>query len=117
MGITLEEQETVIQFNRTDAHATIYTSDSTIMTKLDRLCDSAPDNYKLTRVDTVEGKTIAKFYSLADKTRISFRTKKVERNFTDEEKQKMAERLRNRNQNYGEQSNTGVKEDDEVTSE
>ena len=43
MGVPLEEQETVIQFNRTDSHATIYTSDSTMITKLDHLCEDAPE--------------------------------------------------------------------------
>lgn len=108
MGISIEEQETVIQFNRTDVGATIYTSDSTMITKLDKMCVSAPENYKLDRTETIDGKVIAKFYKLADKTRISFRARKMERNLTDEERQNIAERFRNRNQNYAEQSNSTI---------
>ena len=93
--ITLDEQETVIQFNRTDKGATIYTSDTTIMTKLDKLCDSSPNYYKLEREETAEGKVVGKFYKLADKTRISFRSKKIERILTEEERQKLSERARN----------------------
>lgn len=37
MGIGTDEQETVVQFNRNGKTATIYTSDSTVMTKLDKL--------------------------------------------------------------------------------
>ena len=94
MGVSLEEQETVIQFNRTNSHATIYTSDSTVMTKLDKLCESSPDYYKLDREETMEGKIVGKFYTLADKTRVSFRSKKVERNLSAEERQKLSERAK-----------------------
>ncbi len=93
--ITLDEQETVIQFNRTDKGATIYTSDTTMMTKLDKLCISSPSNYKLDREETEDGKVVGKFYKLADKTRVSFRSKKVERILTEEERQKLSERARN----------------------
>lgn len=34
MGLSLEEQETVVNYSRTDVRATIYTSDSTVMTSL-----------------------------------------------------------------------------------
>ena len=101
MGISLEEQETVIQYSRTDKEATIYTSDSTVMTKLDKLCVSAPEYYKLDREETQDGKVVGKFYKLADKTRISFRKNKTERVLTEEQKQRLADNLaRARNQNY-----------------
>lgn len=94
MGVPLEEQETVIQFNRTDSHATIYTSDSTMMTKLDKMCEAAPENYKLDREETIDGAVIGKFYTLADKTRVSFRSKKMERNLSEEERRKLSERAK-----------------------
>ena len=34
MGLMIEEQETHVNFNRNDERATIYTSDTTMMTKL-----------------------------------------------------------------------------------
>lgn len=95
--ISLDEQETVIQFNRTDKYATICTSDSTIMTKLDKLCVSAPDNYKLIRTETVDGKVVTKFYLLADKTRVSFRREK--KVLSEERKIQLRERALN--QNFG----------------
>lgn len=106
-NVPLEEQETIIQFNRTDKSATIYTSDSTVMTKLDKLCVSSPDYYKLDREETEDGNVVGKFYKLADKTRISFRTKKSERILTDEQKKVIADNLaRGRNQNYVDSART-----------
>lgn len=93
--VSLEEQETVIQFNRTDKHATICTSDSTIMTKLDRLCEAAPANYKLDRTETQDGKVVTKFYRLEDKTRISFR--KDKKTLSEERKEQMRELIKTHN--------------------
>lgn len=95
MGMSLEEQETVIQFNRTDDHATVYTSDSTMMTKLDRLCKSSPKFYKKTREEKDrEGHIVGKFYSVTNKSLVSLRSKKVEKNLSEEERQILSERAR-----------------------
>jgi hypothetical protein len=106
MAVALEEQETVIQFNRGDAGATIYTSDSTMMTKLDKMCAASPDYYSVDREETEDGKVVGKFYKLTDKTRISFRKNKVERVFTEEQKRQLAANLaRSRNQNLDDSDN------------
>lgn len=39
MGLTIEEQETHINFSRGDSRAEIYTSDTTMMTKLNKLVE------------------------------------------------------------------------------
>lgn len=67
--------------------ATIYASDSTYITKLDKLCKESPNMYSLIQ-DTDRGKK----YLLKDKTLISFRAKK--RELTDEQKKQAAERMR-----------------------
>ena len=79
MNVPLEEQETVIQFNRTDDYATIYTSDSTMITKLDKCCDEAPEFYKLQKEDHLrDGSVSGKTYILSDRKMLSFRkTKRV----------------------------------------
>lgn len=101
MGISLEEQETVIQFGRTDTGATIYTSDSTMITKLDHLCEDAPEFYSVDKVETINGEVVSKFYKLTDKKMISLREKK--RTLSEEQKIKFAERMKSlRNQNYAE---------------
>lgn len=93
--VSLEEQETVIQFNRVEKQAIIYTSDSTMMTKLDRMCANAPGNYSLkSESNDKDGKVVGKTYVLADKTRLSFRSKKTERNLSDEARRKLGERAK-----------------------
>ena len=70
-SVSISEQEVCINFMRDEGFATIYTSDTTYMTKLDKLCKASPDMYSLIS-DTGRGKT----YRVEDKTLISFRAKK-----------------------------------------
>ena len=81
------EQEICINAMRDEKFATIYASDSTYITKLDKLCKESPDMYSL-----IEDNGRGKRYLLKDKTLISFRAKK--RELTDEQKKKAAERMR-----------------------
>ncbi len=64
--VSISEQEVNINFMRDEDHATIYTSDTTYMTKLDKLCGTNPDMHSLI-ADTDRGKT----YRVEDKTLIS----------------------------------------------
>lgn len=82
-SVSISEQEVCINFMR----ATIYTSDPTYMTKLDKLCKTSPDMYSLI-ADTGRGKT----YRVEDKTLISFRAKK--RELSEEQKIAAGERMR-----------------------
>lgn len=92
--VSLAEQETVIQYGREDDHATIYTSDSTRMTKLDRLCKESPEFYSLKEVaKDQDGHIVSKTYTLSDKKMVSFRGKKMSRVMTEEQKAAAAERL------------------------
>ena len=104
--IPVNEQETVIQFNRDDRGCKIWTSDSTMMTKLDKRCRLAPDFYTMVKeTRTQDGEIAGKFYEIKDKSLLSFRTLKTERVMTDEQRKAAAERLRNarrsRNENKG----------------
>ena len=94
INITLEEQETTINFSRTQDAASVWTSDKTVMTKLDKLCISAPDFYKLIAEHKAQddvGAITSKEYRISDKRMLSFRSMK--RNLTEEQKRKRAERL------------------------
>lgn len=91
--VLLEEQETVVNFQRVGDECTIWTSDKTMMTRLDNLCRRSPEYYKMCREEYCKGQVVGKFYKLADKTLVSFRSKKVKQNLTDEEKKERAERL------------------------
>jgi len=46
MKLSLYEQETVINYNREDKNATVYTRDPAVMRKLDQLVISFPEIYK-----------------------------------------------------------------------
>ncbi len=97
MGAALSEQETTISYCRESNEVHIWTSDSTVMTKLDRMCMDFPETYKCTEEARAKtgGELISKSYSIADKRLISFRGKKKKPNMTEEQKRAAAERLRN----------------------
>jgi len=86
-SVSVSEQEVCINFMRDEGFATIYTSDTTYMTKLNKLCKTSPDMYSLIS-DTGRGKT----YRVEDKTLISFRAKK--RELSNEQKTAASERMR-----------------------
>lgn len=93
--IPVSEQETVIQFNREGKTCKVWTSDSTMITKLDKLCKTAPDYYKQIKdTKTRDGEPAGKFYEIADKKLVSLRSTKVSRVLTEEQRKEMAERLR-----------------------
>lgn len=93
-AVSIEEQELHINASRDEKFAKIYASDSTYITKLDKLCKESPEMYSLVE-DTGRGK----IYLLKDKSLISFRAKKTTRIMTDEQKQASAERLRKAREN------------------
>ena len=85
--VGIEEQETHINYMRDESYAKVYTSDSTQITRLDKLCKANPDVYKL-----IENTGRGKSYLISDKGLISFRTKK--REMTEEQKRIAADRMR-----------------------
>ena len=86
MGAPISEQETVVQFDRDGETMNIYTSDSTIMTKLDKI-------YKRTREHRADGQLYAAEY-VVDKRLLSFRSKLTKRTMTEEEKAVLSERMK-----------------------
>ena len=96
INITLEEQETTINFSRTQDAVDVWTSDKTVMTKLDKLCITAPDFYKLIAEHKAQddvGAITSKEYRISDKRMLSFRSMKRTYNLTEEQKRKRAEQL------------------------
>ena len=79
MGVMIEEQETLISWNRGDEFAEVYTTDTTTMTKLDKLCESNPDTWQILSTDTVKNEIVAKTYKCPRKM-ISFRSKALVHN-------------------------------------
>lgn len=86
-SIPIFEQETHISYMRDESSAKIYTSDSTQITRLDRLCKESPDMY-MCLGETQNGKS----YLLKDKSLVSLR--KSKRQMTDEQKRLAAERMK-----------------------
>ena len=95
MSNTLEEMETTITFSRTGAHAEVWTSDTTMYTRLDKLCKENPAMYTCTEeARNSHGELLSKTYRIADKSLLSFRPKKRQVVLTEEEKAERTERLK-----------------------
>jgi len=88
-----EEQETIIRWYRDEDRATIYTSDTTTMTKLDRLVKTS-DDWTLVRTSYFPDKTIADKTYECPKRLISFRSKRGTKNLTEEQRGRLIENLR-----------------------
>ena len=87
--VPIFEQETNVLYMRDEDFAIIYTSDTTQITRLDKLCKDSPALYELVE-DTGRGKR----YKCNDKSLISFRSKKREVILTEEQRQQRADNLR-----------------------
>ena len=88
MALNFEEQEIHINAMRHENYATIYCSDRTWITKMDKLVEKSPDLFEVIS-ETEWGKTYR-----FPKRLISIRSSIVKREMTEEQKQLAAERLR-----------------------
>lgn len=86
-GLMSEEQEIHISASRTEDTATAYCSDSTWITKFDKLVKKSPDLFKVIREDEV-----SKTYEFP-KRLISIRSSIIKREMTEEQRQAAAKRL------------------------
>lgn len=89
------EQETTISFSRDGDAVDIWTSDTTVMTKLDRLCESSSNDYKCTETSkSIDGLLANKKYTIKRKRLLSFRSGVHKRQITEERRAELAERMR-----------------------
>jgi hypothetical protein len=93
MGISITERETVINFGRNDDLAIVWTSDTMWFTKMDKLIEKNPEEFKCTKEETIDGQVVQKRYEFPKKY-VSIRSKSVKRELTEEQKQKYAERAK-----------------------
>lgn len=97
-SIPLNEQVTTISFWRDEEHATLWTNDRTTITKLDRLCKEAPENYQCIEVGKarIGGGILDKRYRISDKGLLSFRQRRVKLELTDEQRAALSEKMKER---------------------
>lgn len=82
------EKETIVNYNYIESECSVYSADPRVIKKLTDLATEFPDTYKIIKSDKY-GKEF-----VFPKKLIQFR-KPVTRTYTEEEKQKMKERLEN----------------------
>lgn len=91
MNTPIYEQETIIRINRDEEKVTIYTSDITMMTKLDKLVANSGDWYFVGSHNFTDGTIADKTYE-CPKQMISFRSVMPKgRPMTEEQKAALAE--------------------------
>lgn len=95
-SIPFNEQETTISFSRDEAGVSIWTNDRTVMTRLNKLCETAPDAYKCTDVGHARngGGIMDARYYISDKRLLSFRTRIMSQNLTEEQRAARAEQMK-----------------------
>ena len=86
--MTLEEQETIITWDKTSSKVNVYTADPALIKRLKGL-----QSYKLVKEYKQEGKVVAYDFE-AEKKLITLRSKAPVSHMTDEQKKAASERLR-----------------------
>ena len=89
----LDEQETSIVFERNSDKMTIWTSDNTMVTKLRGLMTKSPEEYILRSISTYDGQPVA-YEVEAPKEFLSFRSVRVTRSMTEEQRIANSERMK-----------------------
>lgn len=89
----LDEQETSIVFERNSDKMTIWTSDNTMVTKLRGLMIKSPEEYILRSISTYDGQPVA-YEVEAPKEFLSFRSVRVTRTMTEEQRIANSERMK-----------------------
>ena len=89
-GVSSEEQETTVQMSRTEDVAYVWTSDNVVVTKIKKLMERAPDQWKLVKISTnAAGEPVGYFFECPKKL-VSFRTPRA---YDENDKAAIAARL------------------------
>lgn len=91
---TLDEQETTVQVSRDTGTLNIWSSDNTMITKLRKCVAESPDVWKCWEGSRDPDGNLTGYFFSAPRDMLTFRTKKVTREFTDEQREAAAERLK-----------------------
>jgi len=88
--LTKYEQEVHLNFNMEDDLATLYTSSTSWIKKMDKLVNDYPDAYKVTDVSKVCGQIVGKTYEFPIEF---FRLGKPRKELSEERKEELRNRL------------------------
>lgn len=94
ISLSIEEQETHVNFSRGDERAVIYTTDTTQITNFNKLIEIPDTEWKLETVTKMGGKVVGYTYSCPIEF-LTFRRKRTTRQYTEKEREAMRERMRN----------------------
>ena len=94
-GVSADEQETTINYGRTDKEAEVYTSDNTVLTKIKNMFNSDDCEWKLKDVVKDQDGNVVGVFFIVPKKLISLRAKTVKSSLTDEQRRAAAKRLKN----------------------
>ena len=86
MSIPTNEQETVVQYDRNGETMTIYTSDTTQMTRLDKI-------YSRHKTNSQAGEVVAVEY-VANKSLLTYRSKRVRKNLSSEQRAELSTKMK-----------------------
>ena len=91
----ISEQETTIQYSRDSKELHLYTSDNTVVTKMNRLLNTPGTNWRLEKTTYLDGEPTGYFFVCEDKGLITLRAKKTEsRQLTEEHTQKLRDHIK-----------------------
>ncbi len=90
VALTKYEQEVLVSFNMESDSATLYTSSTTWMKRMDKLVEDYPEAYKVVEVGNFNGKPISKTYEFPIKY---FRLAKPRVELSEERKEELRQRL------------------------
>ena len=62
MGLSIYEQEVIINFNAEDGEASLYTANPVWIRKMDKILQQNPEQFRLGRVERVKGTIVSKEY-------------------------------------------------------
>jgi len=93
MSVPINEQETTISFTRDSNKAIVYTSDKTMLTKLHKLVEKNPKEWKRIDQGRLKGDVVSETFECPKKL-ISLRTATPISKMSEEQRRLAAERLR-----------------------
>ena len=92
----ISEQETTIQYSRDSKELHLYTSDNTVVTKMNKLLNTPGTKWRLEKPTYLDGEPTGYFFVCEDKRVVSLKAKVTEntRQYTEEEKDILREKIK-----------------------